>query len=172
MSTHQEQMNQLMGAMGNEDQALGQAMQTQPPQLENTNPELDDLGLSAFKVHMSENGYNTFLTLLHWAVMCQKLSDGETIRWTDASYATMQAPFVGFGNAFLWESTYSANLAKIVHAHFLNWHGNGARFRKENKLPHILIREVAPLMANQARGWQHMQFIRDLAADPKIYDKV
>lgn len=172
MSTSHDQMQELMGKMGNEDAALDQALQTPPPQMQNQNPTLNDMGLEALKVHMSENGYNTFLTIMHWAVMSQKMSDGIPIKWDDEAYATMQAPFVGFGNAFLWESSYSSNIAKIVHAHFLNWHGNGARYRAENKLPHIMLKEVAPLMANQARGWVHMQYIRDLVNDASLYTKL
>lgn len=170
MSTPQEeQMAQLMSKMGQEDAALGQAIQTPPPQMQSQNPQLRSLGLEVLKPHMSENGYDTFLTILHWAVLSQKLNDGEPIIWSDEIYATMQAPFVGFGNSFLWDSTYSSNIAKIVHAHFLNWHGNGARYRTENKLPHIILKEVAPLMANQAKGWTHMQMIRDYVNDPKFY---
>lgn len=172
MSTPQDQTSQLLSQMGKENPSLGQAMQESPPQIQNQNPTLDDMGIEALKVHMSENAYNTFLTLLHWAITCQKLSDGEPIDWDDATYATMQAGFVGFGNPFLWESTYENNLAKIVHAHFLNWHGSGSRYRKDNKLPHILLKEVAPLMANSSRGWAHMQYIRDLINDPKLYQKL
>lgn len=171
-SPTEQQMTELMGQMGNEDAALGQALQQPPPQVTDQNPQLDDMGVEALKVHMSENAYTTFLTILHWAVTCQKLSDGEPIVWSDETYATMQAPFVGFGNSFLWSSTYESNIAKIVHAHFLNWHGEGARFRKHNKLPHIMLKQVAPLMANQARGWVHMQYIRDLVNDPSLYAKL
>lgn len=172
MSTPTDQMAEMMGQMGNEDAALGQALQTPPPQTVDQNPALDEKGIGALKVHMSENGFNTFLTILHWAIVCQDLSDGKPIVWTDETYATMQAPFVGFGNSFLWSSTYESNIAKIVHAHFLNWHGEGSRFRKENKLPHIMLKQVAPLMANQARGYVHMQYIRDLVNDPKLYQQL
>lgn len=172
MSTPDDQMQQLMGQMGNENLALGQAMQETPPQEANQNPILDDLGVGILRSHMSENAYNTFVSILHWAVTCQKLSDGEPIEWNDGTYATMQSAFVGFGNGFLWESTYSGNISKIVHAHFLNWHGNGARYRKENKLPHIMLREIAPLLSNQGKGWVHMQMIRDHTNDPKLYEKL
>ena len=169
MSTQQEE---LLKAMGKENVAIQQATAETPPQLQNMNPELDDMGLDALRVHMSENAYNTFLTLLHWATVCQKMSDGEELVWGDEMYACMGSPFTGFGNPFLWESTYTDNVAKMVHFLFMNWHTDGARERAANKLPHRLLKELAPVMANQSKGWAHMGFVKDLVADPKLYKQL
>jgi hypothetical protein len=163
----------LLNQMSAENTNIGQAVQEKPPQIAASQmPELDQLGLDAFRVHMSENGYNTFLSIMHWAVMVQRMSNGETVEWSDETFAGMSAGFVGFGNPIQWEATYSSNIAIIVHSHYLNWHAEGAGFRRNNPLPHKLIREVAPLFANMNKGWQHAQAIRDLTNDPRSFKGV
>jgi len=157
--------------MAREDMTFGQAIKETPPQLSTANPQLDGMGLEALRTHMSENGYNTFLTLLHWSILCQDLSDGKEVVWDEATYAALQAPFVGFGNAHLWENTYAGNIGKIVHAHFFNWQTKGRRYRKVNRLPHILLKEIAPLLANQAKGWTHAQYVQEWVMDENNLEK-
>lgn len=162
----------LLKQMSGEDMKLQQALQESPPQIQRQTPEIDHLGMENFRVHMSDNGYNTFLTIIHWAVLVQKLSDGEPVKWTDETYSALSAAFVGFGNPIQWEATYASNIGIIVNAHYLNWHGEGEKFRRANPLPHKLIREVAPLFANTNKGWAHSQYIRDLINDKEMYSKV
>jgi len=161
------ELDTIMTQMSREDAAFGQAVSEKPPQLVSANPELDDMGLAVLKPHMSENAFNTFLTLLHWSIVTQDLSDGKPIVWNEATYAAMQAPFVGFGNAYMWESTYANNIGKIVHSHYFNWQTKGRRYRELNRLPHILLREIAPLMSNQGKGWKHAQYVQEWVMDAK-----
>lgn len=164
--------NALLTEMAKENLSLGGMLQEKPPQMQDVNPELADKGLKDLRVHMSENAYNTFLTIMHWAITCQKLSEGEKIQWGDESFACMQAPFVGFGNAFHWESSYKDNLGKLVHAIYINWHTDGASERYRNKLPHRLVKEIAPLLSNMSRGWDHMMMVKDMVSDGKIYEQL
>lgn len=162
---------QAMAQMGGENSEMGQAFQSAPA-ANNQMPSLPELGLERFKPHMTANGYDTFISLVHWGIHCQNLVEGKPMTWTDATFACMSSGFVGFGNSFLWESTYSSNIQKIVHALFTNWHARGDRYRRENKLPHLLIKDIAPLLANINRGWSHMQFVQDLISDPDTYTKL
>lgn len=164
-----EELNGLMEKVSTENASMAQALQTPPPSAVSQSPTLDGMGLEALQIHMSENGYATLLSLVHWAILCQRLSDGEEIIWSNETYAAMQAPFVGFGNPFMWENTYQANIGRIVHAHFFNWHTRGRRNRRENRFPDIIVREVAPLLANQAKGYQSSMEVQDIVADPAIY---
>ena len=168
-----DQTADLLRQMANENVDIKGALQETPPQIRPSQmPNMDEMGLGAFRVHMSPNGYDTFMTIIHWAVLAQNLSDGKEVKWADETFAALSAGFVGFGNPLDWQATYSSNLGIIVHSHYLNWHGEGAKFRRENPLPHKLIREVAPLFANVNKGYQHMQMLRDLIADPKTYGQL
>lgn len=163
----------LLKGISEDNVSVRNMLSEPPPQVKpKPMPELPDLGLDKFRIHMSANGYDTFLTIIYWSVLCQQLSDGEKVDWDDGTFAAMSAGFVGFGNALHWDADYKASLGNIIHAHYLNWHGEGPKFRKNNPLPHKLIREVAPLFANTSRGYEHMQMLRDLINDPDTYNNL
>ncbi len=174
MSTRPEDVNAQMAQQASESLAYRQALSTPPPNAADLkqNPQLSTLGLDLLAPHLSAHGFDALLTILHWAIHSQNLSDGKPVQWTDATFAMMQAPFVGFGNPHIWQNVYSTNIGVIVHSMFLNWHGRGSRFRRENPLPILILREVAPLIANQSKGWEHMQEVNNLLHTPGITDQL
>lgn len=172
MSTNPEDMMRMMAA---ENSAMGEAMKTPPPNAESSvvqTPALDKIGLELFQPHMTENGFNTFLTLVHWAILQQDLHEGKTIKYTNETYAAMNAVFAGFGNSFLWESTYEGNVGKFVNLFHFNWYSKGKRFRTDNPLPHKIIRELAGFFANTGKGFKHAEMIQDLVEDPSSYSRL
>lgn len=162
---------ELMQRLAQDSPAMQEAMRTPPPNSDSVKqmPELDRLGLDLFRGHMTENAFNTFLTLVHWSVLMQKLSDGEQVEWTDETFAAMHGTWVGFGNPFLWESTYKTNIAEFMGLFHFNWHSKGPRYRRENPLPHKVIQELAGAFANPSRGYQHAKAVQDLVEDPSTY---
>ena len=163
---------QRLAQMAQEDVAMQEMVQTAPPQTTVQTPDMDKLGLNLFEPHMSPNGFNTFLSLVHWALLCQRLSDGDDVDWSDEVYAAQQAAFVGFGNAYLWDTTYSGNVAKLAHEKFFNWHLKGPKYRKKNRLSHKFVSELATVFANTSKGWHHARMIADLVEDPATYEKL
>ena len=162
-----KQMEQIMS----ENLAMKETLQTPPPNdpTMSVNPKLDSLGLDLFAPHMTANAYNTFLSIVHWAILCQKLFEGKRIEWDNGTYAAMQAPFVGFGNPHLWETTYATNVGQIVHHIFFNWQSKGHKYREKNPLPRRIIEEMAGSFANKGKGWKHTEMVQDLVADEATY---
>jgi hypothetical protein len=163
-----------MRQMAGDDTALQETLQTPTPASQDTahqNPALNNLGLNEFAKHMTTNAFNTFISVIHWSVLCQNLLERKPIEWTDEAYAAMQAPFVGFGNAYLWEATYSNNLAKIIHAEYFSWHLMGRGYQVQNRLPELLIKKIAPILANTSQGWEHARSVADLISDPRTYQQ-
>ena len=164
---------EMMKQMAAEDGAYGELVNTPPPTAGfSRNPELDRLGLELFSPHMTLNAYNTFLSLIHWAILCQKMVKGESLTMDNSTFAAMQAPFVGFGNPELWETTYRSNISQFVHNEFFLWYLNGKRYQIDNPLPHIIVKKIAPVLSNRSKGWSHAKEIADLIADPKTYEKL
>lgn len=168
MSTSPED---IMRRIASENPEMAKAFQQPPPNapdLKQT-PKLDTVGLDLLKPHMTEVAFDIFITIVHWCILQQRLSDGEPVEYTPEVFAAMGAATRGFGNAFIWENEYRTNVGKFLDLFHSNWFRNGDRFRREHPLPHKFIREVAPLFANVSRGWHHSEAVADLIGDPNTY---
>jgi len=164
----------LMQQLAEINPDLSAAMTHPPPNAPERKqlPPLDNVGLDLFKHHMTEVAFDVFITIVHWCILQQKISDGEPIQYTNETFAAMSAATRGFGNAFIWENEYRGNVGKHLDLFHMNWFKGGARHRKENPLPHKIIRELAPLFANTSKGWNHMEMLHDLIEDPVTYSKL
>jgi hypothetical protein len=154
--------------------AMAQAMQHPPPNAPNKTelPPLDNVGLDLFKYHMTEVAFQTFITIVHWCILQQNISDGKKVEYTNETFAAMAAATRGFGNAFIWENEYKNSMGKFLDLFHMNWFIQGEKYRRENPLPHKFIRECSAVFANTSKGWSNAEFIADLVQDPNTYTKL
>ena len=171
MSTSPED---IMKMMAEQNPGMAAAMQHPPPNAPDKKqiPSLDNVGLDLFRPHMTEVAFDIFLTIVHWCILQQKISDGEPIVYDNETFAAMGAATRGFGNAFIWENEYKKNLGATLDLFHMNWYMGGSKFRRDNPLPHKIIRELAPAFANTSKGWSNAEYIRDLIDDPVTYAKL
>lgn len=171
MSTNPEEM---MRMMAEQNPAMASAMQHPPPNSPDRKqiPALDNLGLDLFRPHMTEAAFDVFITIVHWCVLQQNLSDGKEVKYTNETFAAMGAATRGFGNAFIWENEYKRNLGTTLDLFHMNWFLSGDRGRRESPLPHKVIKEMATAFANTSKGFQNAEYIADLVNDPNTYAKL
>lgn len=168
MSTNQED---LIRTLAGQNPDFASAMQHPPPNASGLKkiPVLDNVGLDLFKPHMTEAAFDTFITIVHWCILQQKIATGQTVEYTHETFAAMAAATRGFGNSFIWENEYRGNVGKFLDLFHMNWYQGGPRYREQNPLPHKFIKEVAPMFANTSKGWNHSEMVADLVNDPNTY---
>jgi hypothetical protein len=161
----------IMQAMAAQNPDMAAAMRQPPPNSPDRKqtPALDNVGLDLFRPHMTEVAFDVFITIVHWCIMQQKLSDGESLEYSNEVFASMAAATRGFGNSFIWENEYKNSIGKHLDLFHMNWYMGGVKFRRDNPLPHKIIRELAPAFANTSKGWKNAEMIRDLIDDPNTY---
>lgn len=137
--------------------------QEPPPKL--ALPEVNDLGLDAFKRYMSPNGFDTFVTLMHYMIHQQEIFEGKSMEWGPEKTAIAVAPFVGFGNPVMWENAYRLPLKERLLSIILRWHRKGAKWQKKNPLPWLFAEHMACDFAQTEKGYSATMAIEEILQD-------
>lgn len=143
----------------------------QEPPPKQSLPGVDDLGLGEFRKYMSQNGFDTFITLLHFAIHQQEIIEGKSMEWGPDKMAVAAAPFVGFGNPIYWENSYRHVLKERLIAILLRWHRKGLKFQKKNPLPWLFLEYLACDFAQPEKGYQNALAIEDILQDEAFQNK-
>ena len=131
----------------------------------------DALGLEAFQPHMAPNGFDTFVTLMHYMIHLQQVFSGEEMEWGDDKMAIAAAPFVGFGNPVMWENAYRIPMRERILPLIMRWHRKGKVWQKKNPIPGLFLEHIACDFAQTTRGVEHARAIEDILQDEDFRKK-
>lgn len=134
-------------------------------------PAVDSLGLEEFQKYMSPNSFDTFITLMHFAVHQQEIFEGVEMEWGPEKVALAVAPFVGFGNPVMWENAYRHPMRERILPIILRWNRKGAKFQKKNPLPWMFLEYLACDFAQAEKGHQNALAMEEILQDEDFQNK-
>lgn len=142
-------------------------MNTEPPPRPSI-AQVDSLGLDDFKDLMEPDGFDTFISLLHFMIHQQEIFEGKTLKWGPEKMALAAAPFVGFGNPQKWELSYSGALSNHIISILLKWNRRPGAWKRENPLPWLFIEAFACDFAAISRGQEKANALDQILMDPEF----
>lgn len=124
-------------------------------------PPRNEFGLTDLKPYFKDGAWTVLITCVAWCVHWQEIFDKVEMTVDMGKLNLFAGPFVGMGDPNVWP-IYQQMVSTLLMSQAQDWFEESDEFRRENSLPWLVIRKLAPDLSQVSKGHKARLAVKDL----------